>query len=242
MKNLYELTVIKIRKTGELVKDKSNRILYCEKQEDLPKIKKIFGEITLIPILCTDENLDNFISWEEFENICILTKENEQKQEQLIQYNVEYVLSKTNKRFCVTVAAQNYKEAIKLVIIKIKNYLSNYNSSETIVIYKITHIINVEKLCYDLYVNDWLRRMTYNSEETNLIKEYYADNEIYASYSSYKDFIQDVGYKNGLYCCFDEFLRCEYSEKEYIQKLLNDDNLFKIYLEDLELNTNLISH
>ena len=52
---------------------------------------------------------------------------------------------------------------------------------------------------------------------------------------SYNDYLSDNGYINGeIYVCYDEFMKNEYLDKLYIKSLLDNKELYNIYLRELE--------
>ena len=99
--------------------------------------------------------------------------------------------------------------------------------------------MNISELCYELYKADWKHsNMITKDREMDSIKDYYEclitddiDNKEY----TYNDYLEEVGYDGELYVCYEEFLDNEYLEEDYIKELLNNEKLYKNYLEDLKI-------
>lgn len=100
--------------------------------------------------------------------------------------------------------------------------------------------LNIEEMAYELYKEDWF--LSYNSPKEILdIKRIYYEElqeclEKGWDIESYEKWIFDVGFGNGsLYVCFDEFVNCEFQDKEYMKYLLGEQsNLYGMYLEFME--------
>ncbi len=91
--------------------------------------------------------------------------------------------------------------------------------------------MNIKELCYELYKEDWklLHGIIREQEKRNMIR--YFEEQDTEGYS-YEDYLDDYGYGRQLYVCFDEFLGAEFTDKEYMYKLLNGNTkLFDEYLK-----------
>lgn len=98
---------------------------------------------------------------------------------------------------------------------------------------------NISEIAYELYKQDWIDTHTTKEMRMNVLRGYYTyvqdcieeDFDI----DSFEEYSWESGYGEGeIYVCYDEFLDNEYLEKDYIKELLNDDNLYELYLKDLE--------
>ena len=98
---------------------------------------------------------------------------------------------------------------------------------------------NISEVAYELYNQDWIDTHTTKEMRMNVLRSYYTyvqdcieeDFDI----DSFEEYLWGGGYGEGeIYVCYDEFLDNEYLEKDYIKELLNDDNLYEMYLKDLE--------
>lgn len=89
--------------------------------------------------------------------------------------------------------------------------------------------MTIRDLCYELYKLDWMKQIS-REEIADTYKECYQE-----GWDSYDDFIFECGYGGSLYVCYDEFLGAEYLDKEYIKSLLDNDELYQEYLEDIKV-------
>ena len=96
---------------------------------------------------------------------------------------------------------------------------------------------SISKLAYQLYIIDWKHSYVINHDmEADAWKNYFmeTDAEDMRTYS-FEEFLWNAGYGSGsLYVCYDEFLGAEYLDEEYIKELLDSDELYDMYLEDLK--------
>lgn len=95
----------------------------------------------------------------------------------------------------------------------------------------------ISKLCYELYKIDWKHsHMITKDREMDSIKNHY---EVFINNETeytYNDYLEKFGYDGELYVCYEEFLNAEYLMEDYIKELLDNDDLFMMYLEDLTMN------
>lgn len=91
----------------------------------------------------------------------------------------------------------------------------------------------ISGLCYELYKNDWMRRIS-TERKANLLKNWYQETEQEnRSVFGPEQFLDEEGFDGELYVCFEEFLEAEYQDKEYMKELLSNDELFAEYEADL---------
>ncbi|MDO4647178.1 MAG: hypothetical protein Q4B26_00910 [Eubacteriales bacterium] len=95
----------------------------------------------------------------------------------------------------------------------------------------------IEEIAYERYKSDWLISRGYtledlctemllftaNSERVNIETE---------ARKEYKIWEMDRGMGGELYACFDEFLNCEYQDKEYMRTILTDRE-FEEYCKEM---------
>ena len=95
--------------------------------------------------------------------------------------------------------------------------------------------MDIKHLAYELYKIDWMRRIS-AKRQMDAMKSYYKSltDETERSFNVY---IEEMGFNGELYVSFDEFCDCEYLDSCYIGQLLNNDNLFAEYREDLNHTT-----
>lgn len=102
--------------------------------------------------------------------------------------------------------------------------------------------MNISKIAYELYKQDWIDTHTTEKERINSLRDYYSfakqsiDN--YNEYSSYEDWLSDFGFNGFIYSCYEEFLDNEYNDKEYIFNLLADTKLFDLYCKNINYYNN----
>lgn len=94
-------------------------------------------------------------------------------------------------------------------------------------------MLTVKKLTYELYKIDWLTRIT-PTQMINEYKKYYdfINGEELEDYT-FDAYLEEYGYDGEIYVCYEEFTRSEYLDKAFIKGLLNDENLYRKYLEDI---------
>lgn len=95
--------------------------------------------------------------------------------------------------------------------------------------------LDIRHLCYELYKEHWLSENVTFEEKRQALKEYYCE---YQNEVSFDTYIEDQGYHGSLYVCYDEFLGAEYLMKDFVKELLDDEQLYDVYLKDMG---NLIS-
>ena len=95
--------------------------------------------------------------------------------------------------------------------------------------------LDIRHLCYELYKEHWLSENVTFEEKRQVLKEYYCLCQNGVSLDTY---IEDQGYHGNLYVCYDEFLGSEYLMKDFVKELLDDEQLYDVYLKDMG---NLIS-
>lgn len=100
-------------------------------------------------------------------------------------------------------------------------------------------LVDISKVAYDLYVEDWVEQHTTPEMRLQSIREYHTyaqecreEGEKPCSYESY---LAEHGYNGSLYVCYDEFCDMEYHDKDYIRSLLGDDvSLVNLYYKDID--------
>ena len=90
---------------------------------------------------------------------------------------------------------------------------------------------DIKKLCYELYKNDWMREhgITHDMQQ-DALKNYYEEFSACSGEYTFEDYLRDYGFAGKIYACFDEFLDNEYSDEDYMCKLLDNTNLIDLYL------------
>lgn len=92
----------------------------------------------------------------------------------------------------------------------------------------------ISNLCYELYKVDWKHsHMITKEREMDSLKNYYEDLVDNDTDYTYRDYIEEFGYDGELYVCYEEFLDSGYLIEDYIKELLDNEKLFKMYLEDV---------
>lgn len=89
--------------------------------------------------------------------------------------------------------------------------------------------MEIRKVCYKLYKTDWESTVSLD-QKLEAIREWGTDGKGV----SFEEFLNEYGYDGALYVCFDEFLLCEYLEKDYMLTLLSENQeLREQYLRDV---------
>lgn len=95
--------------------------------------------------------------------------------------------------------------------------------------------MDIKELVYELYKGDWkIHHGIFRQQETTALKEYYRYCQDATVKCSFEEWLQEFGYDGGLYAGMDEFLNNEYLDEAYIKGLLDSDDLFQQYQQDLE--------
>ena len=90
----------------------------------------------------------------------------------------------------------------------------------------------ISGLCYELYKNDWMRRIS-SERRADALKNWYQETELKnRSVFGPEQYIERQGYDGELYVCFEEFLDSEYQDSGYMKELLSNDELFAEYEAD----------
>lgn len=92
---------------------------------------------------------------------------------------------------------------------------------------------NIRKLAYELYKIEWLATIS-TKQKKDAIRDYYKYLTPEAEYIPFKCYLEEFGYDGDFYATFDEFIKNEYQNKEYMKYLLSDEE-YKIYLTDISL-------
>ena len=93
--------------------------------------------------------------------------------------------------------------------------------------------MTISELCYELYKINWMKDHVSVQEQMDSLKNYYEDSKMDTVPTTYQQILEEFGYRGEMYVCFKEFLENEYQVKEFIKKLLGNNNLFKDYEADL---------
>lgn len=94
--------------------------------------------------------------------------------------------------------------------------------------------MDIRKLCYELYKIHWKKcHMITPEREMDSLKNYYE--ESWTESYTYDEYLFENGYNGALYVCYEEFCEAEYRDGKYMRELLDDDNLIKKYLADVEI-------
>lgn len=100
-------------------------------------------------------------------------------------------------------------------------------------------MLNISKMAYDLYKQDWLDTHTTPEMRLQNIRDYYSYiQECIVSCDqpdSYENWRFENGFTHGgFYVCYEEFCGAEYRDPEYVRFLFrNDDTLMKLYYQDI---------
>ena len=95
--------------------------------------------------------------------------------------------------------------------------------------------MNIQKIAYELYKQNWVDTHTTREMRLETIREYFHYcKESEDGHLAVIDWLEDVGYGSGsLYVCFEEFLGAEYKDVRYMKYLLKEKALFDAYTDDV---------
>lgn len=97
-------------------------------------------------------------------------------------------------------------------------------------------IMDIRDLSYELYKIDWMQRI-FPERQMDLLKNYYQNTTATERrHYPFEEYLLDVGYDGELYAYEDEFITSEYTDVEYMKKLLDNEMLFAEYKRDRGLN------
>ncbi len=87
---------------------------------------------------------------------------------------------------------------------------------------------------YALYQEDWMYRHITPEERRDVYKQYKVSNMLERVYDSFEEYLLDNnGFHGELYACFDEFLDCEYEDRDYMEKLVSGSGISKEETEQI---------
>ena len=100
--------------------------------------------------------------------------------------------------------------------------------------------VNVSKIAYALYKQNWINGHTNSEMRMDALRGYYEflikNQKKNLKHISFEEYILQFGYNGCIYANYEDFCKTKYRNKYYISKLLNIPELIDIYLEDLRLN------
>ncbi len=116
---------------------------------------------------------------------------------------------------------------------------NTFNNQKDPVMAKFAEIY-IKELAYQLYKLDWMRRISADMQ-MDALKDYYeecakpgtSEGDIIFDMTFEEWLIDSNGYHGALYVSKEEFLEYEYQDKSYIKALLNNKDLYQIYLKDI---------
>lgn len=93
----------------------------------------------------------------------------------------------------------------------------------------------IEKLGYELYKADWMRRIT-TEQQMKVLRNYFMSNigQLLKNYSVEEYLMNNNGYNGELYASFDEFLENEYLDEEYMRSLFISEEIIGGYLYSMQ--------
>lgn len=94
-------------------------------------------------------------------------------------------------------------------------------------------MLNIKKLCYELYKMEWERFHIMYDFKMAIIKEYFKWNALQEDKYTFTEYIDEFGFDGEVYVCYEEFLDNEYLDKDYICELLKDKELINLYYKDI---------
>ena len=100
---------------------------------------------------------------------------------------------------------------------------------------------------YNIYKQEWLDENISPEIAEEARKEYEDEKDEYGEdfeYSSFEEYIEDVGYGGSLYVCYEEFLDCEYKDTDWLSGHLTAKDAMKLaeYDRDFPLGKNEVEN
>lgn len=84
----------------------------------------------------------------------------------------------------------------------------------------------LERMCYDIYKEDWLLNHVRDSEVKDAMAEYYGkctrDRKFRLEYPTFDSYIEEIGYSDGIYVSKAEFCQNEFLNGDFMAELLED--------------------
>ena len=102
---------------------------------------------------------------------------------------------------------------------------------------------DIAQIAYEKYQLDWMKNHNCSLEELvnhldSIWNERFSyDEENISPGEAFATFEEDYGFNGSLYVCFDEFFNAEYTDSEYMEYLLSEDE-FSSYQEDIAKRKN----
>lgn len=97
--------------------------------------------------------------------------------------------------------------------------------------------INISEIAYEKYKQDWVDTHTTPQERITAYENYnkYVEEAVANSedLKLFNEWIEEIGYPDGIYVCYDEFIDTEYFDREYIRYILDDEELIEEYEKDM---------
>jgi hypothetical protein len=91
-------------------------------------------------------------------------------------------------------------------------------------------------MAYEMYKLQWRISHIPPEAEIEVMRDYLENLKCSCDLYPFDEYLDEFGYFEELYCCYDEFISNEYEDKEYMKELLNSDDLYMKYLCDIESN------
>lgn len=99
--------------------------------------------------------------------------------------------------------------------------------------------VNVSKIAYALYKQNWINGHTNSEMRMDALREYYEfllkNQKKNLKHISFEEYLLQFGYNGCIYANYEDFCKNKYRNKDYISKLLNIPELISLYEADLEL-------
>lgn len=93
----------------------------------------------------------------------------------------------------------------------------------------------IKRLAYELYKIDWKHNHMITADtEMDAVKDYFEGLVSSVNFEyTYEDYIEEFGYNGELYVSFEEFIKTEYLDDDYICGLLGSAKLIGMYYKDI---------
>jgi hypothetical protein len=94
--------------------------------------------------------------------------------------------------------------------------------------------MNIRQIAYEKYKLNWMMEHGYTIVDLfECVGKHLIDDPDWSLADAYDEWELSDGFHGEIWCCFEEFLDCEYQDKEYMSLILDTGEYYE-YLKDME--------
>lgn len=91
--------------------------------------------------------------------------------------------------------------------------------------------MDIKKIAYEKYKLDWMMGHGYTLVDImNELDDMQEDEPDTCVSNLFSDWEYEFGFESEIWACYDEFLECEFDDKDYMRTILNDEE-YEYYLK-----------